>query len=91
MALSYEVVMEMLGDDRPLARRLDPAGTEPLRAALSLRREARAAAGAPDLMRIHRLADREFGLPRKPELSYWRALTAPRPWQTSTDGASDAA
>ena len=26
MALSYEFVMEMLGDDRPLARRLDPGG-----------------------------------------------------------------
>jgi hypothetical protein len=91
MALSYEFVMEMLGDDRPLARRLDPAGAEPLRAAQSLRREVRASGGAADAMRVHKLAERDFGLPRKADLTYWRALSTSRPWQVGTDGASDAA
>jgi hypothetical protein len=84
-------VMEMLGDDRPLARRLDPAGAEPLRAAQSLRREVRASGGAADAMRVHKLAERDFGLPRKADLTYWRALSTSRPWQVGTDGASDAA
>ena len=91
MALSYEFVMEMLGDDRPLARRLDPAGAEPLRAAQSLRREVRESGGAADAMRAHKLAERDFGLPRKADLTYWRALTTSRPWQAGVDGASDAA
>ncbi|HEX5004794.1 MAG TPA: zinc dependent phospholipase C family protein [Gemmatimonadales bacterium] len=91
MALSYEFVMEMLGDDRPLARRLDPAGAEPLRAAQSLRREAREAGDSRIVPRIHRLAERDFGLPRKADLSYWRQLSAPRPWKASSPGASDAA
>jgi len=91
MALSYEFVMEMLGDDRPLARRLDPAGAEPLRAAQLLRREARESGGAADTMRAHKLAERDFGLPRKADLTYWRALSTSRPWQVGTDGASDAA
>lgn len=91
MALSYEFVMEMLGDDRPHARRLDPAGAESLRAAQSLRREVRESGGATDTLRAHKLAERDFGLPRTPDLTYWRALSAPRPWKDATDGASDAA
>jgi len=91
MALSYEFVMEMLGDDRPLARRLDPAGSEPLRAAHSLRREARESGGKTDVSRIHKLAERDFGLPRKPDLTYWRQLAAPPPWATASQEASDAA
>ncbi|HMU60931.1 MAG TPA: zinc dependent phospholipase C family protein [Gemmatimonadales bacterium] len=91
MALSYEFVMEMLADDRPLARRLDPAGAEPLRAAQSLRREVRESGGAADTMRVHKLAERDFGLPRKADLTYWRALSTSRPRQVGTDGASDAA
>ncbi len=91
MALSYEFVMEMLGDDRPMARRLDPAGSEPLRAAQSLRREARESGGKTDVSRIHKLAERDFGLPRKPDLSYWRQLAAPQPWKNGTAGTSDAA
>jgi len=80
MALSYEFVMEMLGDDRPLARRLDPAGTEPLRAARHLRHEAGESGGSGSDERMRELAERDFGLPRKADLSYWRQLSAPRPW-----------
>ncbi len=65
MALSFEFVMEMLGDDRPLARRLDPAGAEPLRAARYLRREAQDADGVRDTSRIQKLAERDFGLPAR--------------------------
>jgi hypothetical protein len=89
MALSYEFVMEMLADDRPLARRLDPAGAEPLRAAQSLRREVRAEGGARDRARIRKLAERDFALPRRVDLSYWRTLEAPKPWESSSTGASD--
>lgn len=95
MALSFEFVMEMLGDDRPLARRLDPAGAEPLRAARYLRREALGADGVRDTGRIRKLAERDFGLPRKADLTYWRSLAAPRPWTATPhqtpDGTSDAA
>jgi hypothetical protein len=87
MALSYEFVMEMLGDDRPLARRLDPAGAEPLRAAKLIRREAQDASPERAQGRIRELAERDFGLPKKPDLTYWRQLTAPRPWKASTDAA----
>lgn len=88
MALSYEFVMEMLGDDRPLARRLDPAGTEPLRAARHIRSEAQAAGGRRDVERLRLLAERDFGLPRKADLSYWRSLTTPRPWEAGRNGAA---
>lgn len=92
MALSYEFVMEMLGDDRPLARRLDPAGADPLKAAQHLRREVQGGRGSADVTRIHKLAERDFGLPRKADLSYWRELTASRPWKAPAEpGASDAA
>lgn len=91
MALSYEFVMEMLGDDRPLARRLDPAGAEPLRAAQALRREVREGARSADVSRIHKLAERDFGLPRKADLSYWRQLATSRPWREADPEASDAA
>ncbi len=91
MALSYEFVMEMLGDDRPLARRLDPAGAEPLRAAQALRREVRNSGGGGDTLRVHKLAERDFGLPKKPDLTYWRALSAPRPWKEPAEGKTDAA
>jgi hypothetical protein len=91
MALSYEFVMEMLGDDRPLARQLDPAGAQPLRAAQLLRREVREGGGARDVTRVHKLAKRDFGLPRKADLSYWRELTASKPWKAPASGASDAA
>jgi hypothetical protein len=87
MALSYEFVMEMLADDRPLARRLDPAGAEPLRAAKLIRHEAREGSGDSQAERIRELADRDFGLPRKPDLTYWRQLSAPRPWKASPDAA----
>jgi len=87
MALSYEFVMEMLGDDRPLARRLDPAGAEPLHAAKLIRREAQGAGGESHQGRIRELAERDFGLPKKADLTYWRQLVAPRPWRESTDAA----
>lgn len=90
MALSYEFVMEMLGDDRPLARRLDPAGAEPLRAARYLRREAQVAGGGRDAARLRVLAERDFGLPRKADLTYWRSLSTPRPWD-HRNGSSSAA
>jgi hypothetical protein len=95
MALSYEFVMEMLGDDRPVAGRLAPAGAEPLRAARTLRQEAREGGGKRDAARLRDLAERDFGLPRKADLTYWRSLTAPRPWVEggggTPRGASDAA
>lgn len=91
MALSYEFIMEMLADDRPLARRLDPAGAEPLKAAQLLRREARDSGGTTDVLRIQKLAERDFGLPRKADLTYWRDLTTPRPWKDSSGGPSHAA
>ena len=91
MALSYEFVMEMLGDDRPLARRLDPAGAEPLRAARDLRREAGEDGAPRDLSRTRSIAERDFGLPRKADLTYWRSLTAPRPWTSAPQGASHGA
>lgn len=91
MALSYEFVMEMLGDDNPMARRLDPAGAEPLRAAQSLRREAREVGGTAGAQRLQEMAERDFGLPRKADLIYWRQLTTPRPWGGAPSGASDAA
>lgn len=91
MALSYEFVMEMLGDDRPLARRLDPAGAEPLRAAQMLRREMRDSRRGADTLRAHKMAERDFGLPRKPDLTYWRSLEAPRPWKDTAEGETDAA
>ncbi|HET9294127.1 MAG TPA: zinc dependent phospholipase C family protein [Gemmatimonadales bacterium] len=90
MALSYEYIMETLADDAPAARRLDPAGAVPLRAAKVMRREALIQGGRRDATQLHETADRNFGLPHAPDLAFWKQLTYVRPWEESRPGPPNA-
>lgn len=80
MAVAFEYVMEMLGEQDAAARRLDPAGDQALRLAKRLRREALRAGARREPERLITTAEGHFGLPGA-ALDYWRASRAQRPWQ----------
>jgi hypothetical protein len=80
MAVAFEYVMEMLGDQDAAARRLDPAGDKALKLAKHMRRQALHTGGRVEPERMQATAEEHFGLP-SPALDYWRASKAQRPWR----------
>ena len=80
MAVAFEYVMELLGQEDAAARRLDPAGEKALRLAKRMRRETLAAGGRVDPRRMLESAEGHFGLPT-PSLDYWRESKAQKPWR----------
>src|SRR5205809_337325 len=80
MAVAFEYVMEMLGEEDAAARRLDPSGDKALRLAKQMRRQALHEGGREDPERMEQTAEEHFGLPA-PALAYWRASQAQRPWR----------
>ena len=84
MAVAFEYVMELLGQEEAATRRLDPAGDKALHLAKRMRREALAAGGRSDPRRVLEAAEGQFGLPQA-SLEYWRQSKAQRPW-TDRDG-----
>ncbi len=80
MAVAFEYLMEMLGEQDAAARRLDPAGHQALRLAKRMRREALQEGGREDPGRMLEAAEEHFGLPAPP-LAYWRQSQAQRPWR----------
>ncbi len=85
MAVAFEYVMEMLGEEDAAARRLDPAGDKALRLAKQMRRQALHEGGRADPERMEQTAEEHFGLPA-PALAYWRASQAQRPWRDRSGG-----
>jgi hypothetical protein len=89
MAVSFEYIMEMLGERDAAARRLDPIGDQALRLAKRMRREALNAGARREPERLVETAEGHFGLPGA-ALDYWKASRAQRPWQEVTAPAAPA-
>ena len=80
MAVTFEYIMEMLGERDSAARRLDPIGDQPLRLAKRMRREALRAGARREPERLVETAEGHFGVPNA-SLDYWKASRAQRPWR----------
>jgi hypothetical protein len=80
MAVAFEYVMGMLDEEDAAARRLDPAGEQPLHLAKQMRRQALQQGGREEPERIVATAEEHFGLPNA-SLEFWRASRAQRPWR----------
>ncbi|HEY6852808.1 MAG TPA: zinc dependent phospholipase C family protein [Gemmatimonadales bacterium] len=80
MAVAFEYVMELLGERDAAARRLDPAGDQPLKLAKHMRRQALREGGRVEPERVAEAAEQHFGLPQ-PALEFWRQSRAQRPWR----------
>jgi hypothetical protein len=85
MAVAFELVMEVLGEQAGLARRLDPSGESSLRLAKRMRIDVLRARLAPDAASLSHVADEHFGLPDYP-LPHWHTSPAQRPWQDQNGG-----
>ncbi len=80
LALSYDYVVDVLGDTRTEARQLDPSGEAPLASAKTRRREAMREWGRRDRARLAELAERHFGLPVR-EARHWTLRASRLPWR----------
>ncbi len=81
MAVSFHLVMEMLGGADGAARRLDPSGLGSLGLAKKLRRDLVGGTGPRgDAGRAAALAEQHFALPGY-RLEYWETSSAQRPWR----------
>lgn len=79
MALSFQMVMEMLSEKEGMARRLDPAGEVSLNLAKRMRLDVVRNRLPADIPTLSSLADDHFGLPDY-EQNFWESSEAQRPW-----------
>jgi hypothetical protein len=79
LALSLEFMIELLAEDDPSPRKLDPSGERPLKVAKELRRATLREWGRRDAARLVAVAEEHFGLPDR-ELRYWPRLPRKLPW-----------
>lgn len=84
LARSFDYIMGMLSEPEAEARRLDPAGDQPLRTAKRMRREALLAGGWRDADRLRETAEKHFGLPER-QLDFWPQSALKKPWETRHD------
>ncbi len=80
MALSFQLIMEMLSDLPGLARRLDPAGEVSLNLAKRMRLDVMRSRIPADVPSLSSMADEHFGLPDY-EQGFWDSLGTQRPWE----------
>lgn len=80
MAVSFDLMMEMLAGLDHRVKRLDPSGESSLKLAKQMRLEVLRNRMPGDRRRLTRLADRHFALPPY-QLDFWRASEAHRPWR----------
>src|SRR6185503_18894877 len=80
LGLAFDYVVEVLADQEPRARHLDPSGEVPLTTAKRRRREAIRDAGRRNRARLVELAQDAFGLPEQ-KLLYWPKLDERLPWR----------
>ena len=83
MAVSFQLIMELLSGDGAAARRLDPAGESSLHLAKKMRIDVLRAKIAPDPQSLIREADDHFALPAQ-ALPFWETSEAQRPWRSAT-------
>jgi hypothetical protein len=79
MAVSFQLIMEMLACRDGTARRLDPSGEASLRLAQRMRIDVLRSRIPFDLGRLTAVADEHFSLPDHP-VPYWQTSGALRPW-----------
>jgi hypothetical protein len=80
MALSFQYVMELLGEDPVSAQRLDPAGEGSLHLAKRMRIDVIKRVTSPPVDAVAALADEHFQLPATP-VPYWESSDAQKPWR----------
>jgi hypothetical protein len=86
LGLAFDYVVEVLADQEPRARHLDPSGEVPLTTAKRRRREAIRDIGRRNRARLHQLAEEAFGLPPQ-KLTHWAALESRLPWRQPASAA----
>jgi hypothetical protein len=86
LGLALDYVVEVLADQEPRARHLDPSGEVPLTTAKRRRREAIRDIGRRNRARLHELAEEAFGLPPQ-KLTHWAALESRLPWRQPASAA----
>jgi hypothetical protein len=79
LALSFDHIVDLLGDPEATVRQLDPAGDDRLRIAKRMRREALIAGGWRDGKRLTEAAEKHFGLPGQ-ALRHWPSAVIKKPW-----------
>jgi hypothetical protein len=80
MAISFQLIMELLGEAEGMGRKLDPSGEASLNLAKRMRLDVVRSRIPADRDSLSLLADDHFGLPRY-ELGFWDASSAQRPWR----------
>lgn len=79
MAVSFQLIMELLGSGDGTARRLDPSGEASLRLAQRMRFDVLRSRIPFDVGRLAAVADEHFSLPDHP-VPYWQTSAAVKPW-----------
>lgn len=85
VSVAYQLVMEVLGDEAGLARRLDPSGDASLRLAKSIRLDVMRNRIPRDPMRLAAFASKRFGLPTY-SLEMWDSSVHQNPWRNGNGG-----
>ncbi len=80
MAISFQLVMEILADVASRARKLDPSGESSLHLAKRMRVDVMSNRLAGDHPTLSRFANDHFGLPRF-EMAFWDNASILRPWR----------
>ena len=81
LGLSYDYMIDLLANETPVPRRLDPSGEQPLHVAKTVRRQVLQQGGKTRPSRLLGAADEHFGLPGT-ELTWWPERVRPLPWKT---------
>jgi hypothetical protein len=86
LGLSFDYMMELLGDAVVSARHLDPSGERPLKTAKEMRRRVIRDAGRRDTAELKDAAQEHFGLPGR-ALVYWTKMSQKLPWRAPEGSA----
>jgi len=85
VSVAYQLIMEVLGDEAGLARRLDPSGDASLRLAKRIRLDVMRNRIPRDPMRLSAFASKHFGLPTY-SLGLWDGSVHQNPWRNGNGG-----
>jgi hypothetical protein len=86
LGLSFDFMMELLGESASSARHLDPSGERPLKTAKEMRRRVIREAGRRDSASLQSAANEQFGLPER-EFVFWSKLQRRLPWRAPEGSA----
>jgi hypothetical protein len=86
LGLSFDYMMELLGDSVVSARHLDPSGERPLKTAKEMRRRVIRDAGRRNTTQLKNAAHEHFGLPGR-ALVYWTIISNRLPWRAPEGSA----